>query len=990
MVRLFQKSAAYLGKRAPTFTLTATLIFTAILSGYIHYNISRESQLRFTGLTDDLTERLQSRLAHYEDLLLQTRALFFAEKSVTRKLFHDYIKGLDLEKRFPGAQGIGYLEKIPKEKLSAHIKAIKSEGFSYYQVWPQTPVRDKYYPIVFIEPFDWRNQRAFGYDMMTDNTRQEAMLRAQDTREPALSGLVRLVQETSTDTQPGFLLYVPLYERRLPLETVEQRRAALSGYVYSPYRAHDFFKAFLGPESAAKLSIDFEVFSGNTPLKSNLLYDHDGILRSATGYDFANFHHTTELRFAGHTWHLAFHSLPGFVPFTYRYAPVFVALFGILLSLLFYSMARAVYNQTEREKRSQEVLKESEERFRKLVDASAQIVWTTDGSGEPLEESSSWREFTGQSIADRKNLGWLKVIHEEDQALTKDAWIKALQTRTPVKMEYRLRHVSGEWRWTTVRAVPVLDHNSEVRCWVGMNSDITDRKRIEARLQESEAYFRALVDTSPTMLWVTGPDGSCTYLSKQWYQYTGRTEGQDLGFGWLEAVHLEDRKNAGDIFLSANEKQASFRLEYRLKHCSGEFRSAIDVGNPRFDSHGNFIGYVGIVLDIHEQKLAEAELLYQNSLTQTITDNAASCLFMMDKKGHPTFMNPAAKLVTGYGSLEEIKDRPLHYAVHWKKPDGSHYPMEECPIDNAQAESKPVQDQEEIFCRKDGTLFPVSFSVAPLEKDGEIIGSVLEFRDITEQKKTEEALKDAIRARDEFLSIASHELKTPLASLKLASQLFKRNRAKGNTKIYEPNQVDGLVEQADKQASRLTRLVDDMLDIARIRTGKLAIQKERVNICDLVKEVVERLKASMIQAGTPTEFHCDEKIEGLWDKMRIEQVVTNLLTNAMRYGNKKTVAITVEKRGTTARILVQDQGIGIPKEAQARIFNRFERAVDAANITGLGLGLFITQQIVESHGGKIWVQSEVGKGSMFFVDLPIVHHEKPDGKDHGVQIHSLG
>lgn len=145
------------------------------------------------------------------------------------------------------------------------------------------------------------------------------------------------------------------------------------------------------------------------------------------------------------------------------------------------------------------------------------------------------------------------------------------------------------------------------------------------------------------------------------------------------------------------------------------------------------------------QELARAflELRYQSELTKTITDNAASCLFMMDERGHPTFMNPAAEVVTGY-TLEEIKNRPLHYAVHHTHPDGTPFPMEECPIDQSSAALVAIQGHEEIFVRKDGTFFPVSCSVAPLEREGRTVGAVLEFRDITEEKRAAAALEARI------------------------------------------------------------------------------------------------------------------------------------------------------------------------------------------------------------------------------------------------------
>lgn len=286
------------------------------------------------------------------------------------------------------------------------------------------------------------------------------------------------------------------------------------------------------------------------------------------------------------------------------------------------------------------------------------------------------------------------------------------------------------------------------------------------------------------------------------------------------------------------------------------------------------------------------------------------------------------------------------------------------------------------------SLYVNSIYKPKLDSYDKVDGIVAVITDVTEQVQARnkienlaQRLKEAVKARDEFLSIASHELKTPLTSLKLLTQLFQRSRSRSDTKIYNPDRVDYLVDQSERQVSRLIHLVDDMLDISRIRTGKLSINREPVDLCDLVSEVMDRLKPSMIQAGSPPEFICAEKIEGLWDQFRMEQVITNLLTNAMKYGNNKPVRIRLEKtHKDLVRISVEDRGIGIHKEAQNKIFDRFERAMDAKNISGLGLGLFISKQIVESHGGRIWVQSEIEKGSTFFVELPIM--DKKEAEEH--------
>jgi signal transduction histidine kinase len=232
--------------------------------------------------------------------------------------------------------------------------------------------------------------------------------------------------------------------------------------------------------------------------------------------------------------------------------------------------------------------------------------------------------------------------------------------------------------------------------------------------------------------------------------------------------------------------------------------------------------------------------------------------------------------------------------------------------------------------------------------------------------------KEHVAARDEFLSIASHELKTPLTSLKLQAQVVLRNIRRNDPKVYEPEKVKALVKQIDDQTTRLTRLVDDMLDISRIRTGRLRIVKEDVELSEVVLDVVERLRPQFLRYNDDLpELDLTPGIRGNWDRFRLEQVLTNLFTNAMRYGNGRPVKVRTEVAGPVVRIAVIDQGIGIARENLEKIFERFERAgMSASEISGLGLGLFITNQIVRAHGGSIHVESAPGAGSTFIVELP--------------------
>jgi signal transduction histidine kinase len=257
----------------------------------------------------------------------------------------------------------------------------------------------------------------------------------------------------------------------------------------------------------------------------------------------------------------------------------------------------------------------------------------------------------------------------------------------------------------------------------------------------------------------------------------------------------------------------------------------------------------------------------------------------------------------------------------------------------------------------------------------EILEMTLDFNKMASAlRSTHQEMTSAIRARDEFLSIASHELKTPLTSLKLQAQLYSRAIQKGDESVLSEERVAALAQQTEKQVGRLTRLVDDMLDVSRIQFGKLNLKKEFFELSPLVTELITGMREQFESAGCPLPAvdPCPES-SGNWDRLRIEQVVTNLLTNALRYGNRKPVNVTIQARAGWVELRVRDQGIGIEPQNLKVIFDRFERAVNSNEVSGLGLGLFITRQIVLAHHGRIVVDSEIGKGSVFTVQLPRGH-----------------
>jgi PAS domain S-box-containing protein len=279
--------------------------------------------------------------------------------------------------------------------------------------------------------------------------------------------------------------------------------------------------------------------------------------------------------------------------------------------------------------------------------------------------------------------------------------------------------------------------------------------------------------------------------------------------------------------------------------------------------------------------------------------------------------------------------------------------------------------QKEIL-RTDGTRVPVLFGATSVERGGaeRVVASF--FVDLSELKRVEaernrlyEEARDAVKSRDAFLSVAGHEIRTPLAALNLlVYQLSRQTRKAGNERSAD------LVQRCEKQVLRLVRLTDELLDVSRITAGTLHLDPEEMDLAQLASEVAERFEENARRAGCQVTVTAAEGVVGFWDRSRLDQVITNLLANALKFGAGKPVEVRVTALGEAAVLSVEDKGIGIHEADQRRIFERFERAVSAGNYSGMGLGLWITREIVEAHGGRIRLESRPGAGSTFRLTLP--------------------
>jgi len=270
------------------------------------------------------------------------------------------------------------------------------------------------------------------------------------------------------------------------------------------------------------------------------------------------------------------------------------------------------------------------------------------------------------------------------------------------------------------------------------------------------------------------------------------------------------------------------------------------------------------------------------------------------------------------------------------------------------------------------------FICQPL-RDGGVLTGVLTFAvDVTEQvearkrlEATASELRRAVDARDEFLSVASHELKTPLTALRLQIHALQRSTARAPDQQFSSEQLQARFDAADRQVQRLVQLIDTLLDVSRLQQGPLAADVADLDLVTLLNDVVDRARTTAAANGSLLVLEAPTTARGRIDSSRVDQIVTNLLSNAIKYGRGKPIGVRLVVEEGRAVITVSDEGIGIAPEDHARIFDRFERAVSRTHYAGLGLGLWISRQIAESLGGTLTVESDVGKGARFIFTLPL-------------------
>src|ERR1041385_4267704 len=414
---------------------------------------------------------------------------------------------------------------------------------------------------------------------------------------------------------------------------------------------------------------------------------------------------------------------------------------------------------------------------------------------------------------------------------------------------------------------------------------------------------------------------------------------------------------AGGVSIS---KDRSFSLSHTGKN---GFVDAYYV--PIHGASGRVLAGAAIVRDITERKQSEQQARETELRFKNMADAAPVLLWMADSDGLCTFFNQTWLDYTGRSLAQE-------WGVGWA--EGVHFEdFQRCMdtyIESFNARRR--FEMEYRLRRSDGEYrWMLDRGTPRYSPAGDFVGYIGSCVDITDRKRLEGELRRAVRERDEFLSIAAHELRTPLTSLQL--QVERMSQAAHRVPPENPitDRLKTSSQSAMRQMKRIVGLVEQLLDLSRLTMGKLELAIEATDLCGVATEVAERFAELAARAGCVLHVVAPETLSGRWDRARVDQILSNLVSNSIKYAPGKPVDVVLERAGDRARIVVRDHGMGIPPADQERIFDRFERAVASQNYGGFGLGLWIARQLVEAHGGEISVESKIGDGAAFIVELPL-------------------
>jgi PAS domain S-box-containing protein len=631
---------------------------------------------------------------------------------------------------------------------------------------------------------------------------------------------------------------------------------------------------------------------------------------------------------------------------------------------------------TER-KHAEAKLKESEEKYSKaFMSAPYSIMLSSLDDGMVVEVNEAFCAISGYSSEEVIGNSAIALNMWED--IEERNWmISTLRKGGKVEgMEFHFRKKNGEIMSGLFSAI-ILQITGKPYILSSIN-DISDRKLAEAELHEKEIQYRNLANSGLSLIWTSGTDKLCNYFNIPWLNFTGRTLEQELGNGWTEGVHPDDFDQCLKTYVAAFDKREAFNMEYRLRHVSGEYRWILDLGTPNYNSKGEFLGYIGNCFDITERKQNEKELI---TAKEKAEENEKRYRLLFEFNPMPMsifdietlrFLSVNNAFVYKYGyTIEEFSTMTILDI----RPDSEIERLK-------QTVGKPDKGVTNLGVylhkKKNGEIMQVEIIRHELDFNNRRAKLVL-VNDVTDKIKAEndllqinteltlakEKAEESDLLKTSFLANMSHEIRTPMNSIMGFASLLPEEESKELIANYA-----NIIVQNSEQ---LVHIIDDIVLYSRLQTGLLSFQPQSFNALKLLFDVKQSFNLPEFRHEVELKIDNDEVLNLNSDYDKLRQIFTNLVSNAFKYTNKGIITIGFIKNTSEIVFYVKDSGIGIPSNELEKVFGRFFRGsnVNKGGIGGTGLGLSIVQELIQLLGGRIWVESEEGIGSVFNFTIPI-------------------
>ncbi len=580
-------------------TFLLSLVITILFYRFLKQDSVLTAENYFNVRVDEINTLIQQRMKSYEQVLQGGAGLFYASDQVSREEWRTYVGKLDVEKHYPGILGIGFSQVLKPEQVKEHIIKVRAEGFPEYKIWPEYE-RDIYTTILFLEPFSGRNLRAFGYDMFTDATRHAAMSSAMDSAITALSGKVILVQETSTEIQPGFLIYLPVYDKKKPVNTVEQRRAAIRGFVYGPFRIEDLMHGILGKTLP---NIRLQIYDDSDTNESSLMYN------SNPDADLVESRFTTVSRvnIDNHYWTLKFETLPSFEFLIDRQKPTIVLLTGIIISILFFIVVVS-YVRTNEIKTDLELILASSGEGIYGLDIDGKCIFINNAATKILDLTAD--QCNGKLMHDL-----IHHHHPDNRAypFNECPIHSSLENGIAFQSDTEVFFRSDGTSFQVSYSFNPIVQDNRVTGGVVTFSDITEKVKIQKALRLSEEKFRLAVDNFPYTLIIYDNERRITFINSIGRRSFFLTTDKIIGKKDEEIFPSEITYPYLPSLIEAFEKKIPRTIESTI-NLSGNKFSFISNFVPLLNDQGEIDQMLGITQDITELKKAQEKII--NSLNE--------------------------------------------------------------------------------------------------------------------------------------------------------------------------------------------------------------------------------------------------------------------------------------------------------------------------------------------------------------------------------------